>query len=373
MSSEKVLIIDDDLTYQKILMSVFDGFDVKTAKNGKEGIELASSFEPDLIILDIIMPDLDGYEVCQAFRALKATHTTPIIFSSSLDSLAGRLKAYDMGGNDYLCKNVATQEMLAKAKSLLSSEQERESIKQEAKTGTSIVMNLQRESSRLHEVNQFIKACQFCNDIETLSIVFLNCLNKLHTRGVIYFPEEELYASSNKVISKLEDEILRTADSFERIHTFGASRALFNWSFMKMLVKEVGDMVDILAYLMDSAEAAIRSIRMQNQLVEQIVRIESENKKLREKLASTAAESKQSLKEQLIQSGLISSFDIQDEKELEDMLSPYGNDLNEFLESMDNNASKVSSLLGQLKTPPDDLKEYFKERGDADSDEQVLF
>lgn len=376
MAKDKVLIVDDDSMYQKILATVFEGFEIETAENGKSALEIAARFKPDIIILDIVMPDMDGYAVCEAFRALKPTATTPIIFSSSLDSTAGRLKAYDLGGTDYFSKSSATEEMLVKAKALLNSENEREVIKQEAAIGSNIVMTLQRESSRLYEVNQFIKACQFCSDLETLSTVFLNCLRKLNTRGVVYFPEKELYASSNERISKLESEILKTADEFNRIHSFGASRALFNWTFMKLLVKDVGEMVDTLAYLMDSAESAIRSINMQNNLVEQIVRIEAQNRELRNKLADTAKQSKESLKEQLIGSGLISSFDIQDEKDLEDMLAPYGNDLNNFLESMNNNASQITSLLGQLKTPPDELKEYFQDisaDGQSNKGDEVLF
>ncbi|PCK08599.1 MAG: hypothetical protein COA42_08320 [Alteromonadaceae bacterium] len=374
MTISKILIVDDDLVNRKLLAKIFSEYDVYVACDGKQGTQMGKELRPDIIILDVVMGEMDGYEACSEFRKMEETRTTPIIFYSTMDSLKGRLKAYDLGGNDYISKSAPKQEMYAKVQAMLNCERERAAIKTAAKDTSSLLENLQRDSSDMHVVSKFVQACHFCHDKDTLAHAFLNCLKKLNTRGTLLLRENGSFFSSNGVIPKLEEAILRNSESFGRIYSFGAGRAVFSWQSIALLVKDVGHLIDTLAHLMDSTETALRAQSMHINLIAQIVRIEAENDELRRKLSSKAEKNKTGLKEQLFNSGLISRLDIQDEGDFEKIIAGYGDDLQSFFANMDHNASRVRQLLGESYSPPDELKGFFLPPNSTHiSDDNVLF
>jgi DNA-binding response OmpR family regulator len=377
LSAGKVLLIDDDSSHSNNLVNVLDGYDVVIAANGREGIELARTQKPDIIILDIVMSDMSGHEACDAIRKIEETQSTSILFYSSADSLEGRLKAYDFGGSDYICKTAPNEELLVKVKSLINAKKEYAEIKKEVQLSSSLLQGLQRESSEMYIISKFIQASQFCYDNQTLAKVLFNCLRKLNARGTLYFRREDLFISSNGKVPRLEADILKHDSKFGRIHSFGAKRVVYNWASVSMLVKDIGEKIDVLAHLMDAIETASRSISTHANLVTQIVRVENENRSLREQLVDATEKSKLGLKDQLIDSGLISAFDIQDEEDFNKIIEPYGNDLQSFFQSMDNNALKIRQLLGRSSQPPEELKEYFNEieinKTLKSDDEDVLF
>jgi len=366
----KILVVDDDALYRGILTKVFSEYELSVSSSGKEAIKVASEISPDLIILDIEMEGMDGYEVCTAFRGLKGKSTTPIIFYSGNDSLEYRLKAYDYGGNDYICKMRPHEEIKAKAEAVLHSENEHRAIQIEIGAQKTALLNIQKETSQLFIVSQFTQACQFCGNQETLATVLLNCLRKLDVRAVVLFRDNQDIFSTSGVVSKLETEILTNSQEFGRIHSFGKGRAILNWSSAALIVKDVGDILDTLAHLLGAIDNANRAISIQTSLIEKVIGIEAENRELRRKIKDEVDRTQKSLKEQLFDSGLISRFDVQDEVELESILEPYGNDLDTFLSSMDNNASEIIKLVEKSKTYPEELRSFFD--GVA-SEEDVLF
>lgn len=120
----KILVIDDivdSLTSIKaILQSYEPDFQVVTASSGKEGIELARSEKPDTILLDIQMPEMDGYEVCQKLREDLRTNQTPVIFlTANRTTTEDRIKGLDFGGDAYLFKPIDPAELIANVKVML--------------------------------------------------------------------------------------------------------------------------------------------------------------------------------------------------------------------------------------------------------------
>jgi CheY-like chemotaxis protein/MinD-like ATPase involved in chromosome partitioning or flagellar assembly len=103
---KRILVIEDDDEARMMYVLLLGrwGYDVTEAANGTEGIRLARERRPDLILLDVMMPDMDGYTVCKELRSDKAFQVIPIIFLTALDSIDDRVKAYMMGGDDYLTK-----------------------------------------------------------------------------------------------------------------------------------------------------------------------------------------------------------------------------------------------------------------------------
>lgn len=79
-------------------------YDVKTATTGEEALKTALDFQPDLILLDIMMPDMDGYEVCRRLSANSALSGTTIIMVSAKESIEDKVKGYEVGASDYISK-----------------------------------------------------------------------------------------------------------------------------------------------------------------------------------------------------------------------------------------------------------------------------
>ena len=120
-SQAKVLVVDDTDTNIKLLRALLKGagYDVVTATCGTEALAMAATENPDIILLDIMMPDLTGYEVCQRLRSAPATRQTPIVFLTALHELEDHVKGMDVGGDDVLTKPINKLELLTRVKSLL--------------------------------------------------------------------------------------------------------------------------------------------------------------------------------------------------------------------------------------------------------------
>lgn len=101
----RVLIVDDEMINIKVLIATLEGFDCIIAKDGERAIELArGSIPPDLILLDVIMPDMSGYEVCTQLKKDALTKDIPIIFITSKDEVEDEAKGLEMGAVDYITK-----------------------------------------------------------------------------------------------------------------------------------------------------------------------------------------------------------------------------------------------------------------------------
>ncbi|HAD07181.1 MAG TPA: hypothetical protein DCE76_08490 [Anaerolineaceae bacterium] len=120
--AEKILIVDDDLETLRLvgLMLQRQGYQVISARNGKEGMSLALKEHPDLIVLDIMMPDLDGYQVARDLRANTETADIPILMFTAKSQVDDKVTGYEAGADDYLTKPVHPAELIAHIKALLS-------------------------------------------------------------------------------------------------------------------------------------------------------------------------------------------------------------------------------------------------------------
>lgn len=116
--SNSVLIVDDTPNNLQVLGEVLerDGFSVRVAVNGRDAMQKCLSSPPDLILLDILMPGQDGYEVCQMLKAHPKLSRTPILFISAVDSLEQKIKAFEYGGSDYITKPFHEEEVLARVR-----------------------------------------------------------------------------------------------------------------------------------------------------------------------------------------------------------------------------------------------------------------
>jgi pilus assembly protein CpaE len=120
--SEKILIIDDDLDTLRLvgLMLQRQGYQISAATNGQQGLEKAFEEDPDLILLDVMMPDMDGYEVTRRLRQNPSTLETPILMFTAKTQLDDKVVGFEVGANDYLTKPTHPSELQARVKTLLA-------------------------------------------------------------------------------------------------------------------------------------------------------------------------------------------------------------------------------------------------------------
>ena len=122
MTQEKVLLVDDNATNLQVLFQTLDGrgYNLLVAKNGEAALKIAGKAKPDLILLDIMMPDIDGYEVCRRLKKDPATADTPVIFLSALGDTKDKVMGLDLGAVDYITKPFQPQEVIARVNTHLT-------------------------------------------------------------------------------------------------------------------------------------------------------------------------------------------------------------------------------------------------------------
>jgi DNA-binding response OmpR family regulator len=118
----EILIVDDTPANLRLLSGMLDkqGYKVRLAPNSRLALKSAQAIPPDLILLDIRMPGMDGYEVCERLKADPRTRDTPIIFISALDQTGDKVKAFTFGGVDYVTKPFQVEEVLARVETHLA-------------------------------------------------------------------------------------------------------------------------------------------------------------------------------------------------------------------------------------------------------------
>jgi light-regulated signal transduction histidine kinase (bacteriophytochrome) len=116
LSEKEILIVDDAPDNLRVLSSMLtkQGYTVRKALNGNMALTACETSLPDLILLDIRMPDMDGYEVCRHLKASERTRDVPVIFLSALDGALDKVKAFSAGGADYIIKPFQVEEVLAR-------------------------------------------------------------------------------------------------------------------------------------------------------------------------------------------------------------------------------------------------------------------
>ncbi len=138
--AEKILIVEDELTLQETLAYNLkhQGYEVETANDGQTAIDKAKQINPDLILLDIMLPGMDGFEVC---RILRKDMSVPILMLTARDDEIDRVVGLEIGADDYLTKPFSMRELIARVKALLRRAR--------------LMQNMNKDSESTHKILQF--------------------------------------------------------------------------------------------------------------------------------------------------------------------------------------------------------------------------
>jgi two-component system, OmpR family, response regulator len=114
-----VLVVDDEENIAYVLSAALrlNGFDVVTAATGREALDVVEKRLPDLIVLDVMLPDIDGFEVCRRLR--QSRNETPVLFLTARDDTGDRLRGLTIGGDDYVVKPFSVEELVARVRVIL--------------------------------------------------------------------------------------------------------------------------------------------------------------------------------------------------------------------------------------------------------------
>ena len=117
-----ILVVDDNPANLRLLVNILadEGYAVRVATSGAQALELAAAHSPDLILLDVMMPGMNGIEVCERLKAQERTRTIPVLFISAMGDTASKLRGFDAGGLDYISKPLANEEVLARVRTHLA-------------------------------------------------------------------------------------------------------------------------------------------------------------------------------------------------------------------------------------------------------------
>lgn len=132
MSRETIFVVDDEPIILDLLFECLEtqGFKVFVNTNGESALKVISQVRPDLILLDVMMPDIDGFEICRRLKANDMTKDIPVIFITALSDTVDKIKGFEMGGVDYIAKPFQLQEVLARIETHLTLQYSQKSLQE---------------------------------------------------------------------------------------------------------------------------------------------------------------------------------------------------------------------------------------------------
>jgi len=144
LSECRVLIVDDAKANVDVLVEALRGeYKISVALSGESAFRIIEKNPPDLVLLDIVMPGMDGYEVCRRLRASPQTREIPVMFLSSLEDVQNKAMGFEVGGNDYLTKPFEVLEVKARVRSLLKAKAYSDAVKEKMASELRIAREIQ--------------------------------------------------------------------------------------------------------------------------------------------------------------------------------------------------------------------------------------
>ena len=274
--AESVLIVDDSPDDARFLMeNLKQDYAVRVAKDGASALEKAAADDPPkIILLDVSMPEMDGYETCQKLKQNPATANIDVIFVTAHDSLDEKLKGYDVGGSDYLIKPIMPDELKQKVNLLIQNQHSRQKRSLEAQHARDVAMTAMMDAGELSVIMEFMRKSFSTTSSEDLASLIVKSLLRydLHSSVQIRTPWAIIDRGINDPVPPLESELMLRLKDSGRIQTM-APRMILNSDHITILVKNLpaddhkaGRLRDHLAHVIEGAEARYRALIVKEEL-----------------------------------------------------------------------------------------------------------
>lgn len=302
----RILIVDDDPIVAGMLgVSLTDAdHEVSEAISGEDALsQLVSTSNadkkllPDVIILDIEMgAGMDGYETCRQIRLQEATRDLPVIFLSAHDELEDRLRAYDVGGNDFMGKPFVPDEVLRKVAQAIRIKRRHEATAVEKHYSTETAMTALTTLGESGVTLRFSRGALGCRTqhalatqvIESMAAFGIDCHVQLRA------PSETLTLTSHGPASPLEESVIEKSRSMDRIFSF-RNRLIVNYDSVSLLVMNMpttdedlcGRIRDHAAMIAEAAELAVGNVNLRTEAIaraEELRKLAETSRQIVEKL-----------------------------------------------------------------------------------------
>lgn len=338
-----VLLIDDDNYIHLVVGKSLDPqFKLISAFSAEEGIKQAIVHNPTVIILDVELPNLTGYEVCKMLRNDQSTMHIPLLFLSSRSSLNERLKGYSVGADDYLVKPFSSEELLAKVAVLTQYRARIDSLATDVRSASKVAENVIADSGDFGRLMRFVSQSYNCNELPLLMQKMFDLLEQYQLKAAcaVWLETENQFFSSRGVIAPIEQNLLEQCRQGDRFADFGP-RTIINYPRISLLIKNMpldlperyGRYKDILPHMLEAMSAKLIQLQVQQLVLTQA-----------DELSSTFSMIDQSLRQQL-------TLLEQHSKDATDMIDGVQDGLQQYLMGSltETDVTQMSQTLGLLK------------------------
>ncbi|XZN99232.1 MAG: adenylate/guanylate cyclase domain-containing protein [Microcoleus sp.] len=171
--SASILVVDDTPHNVRLLSTILtgQGYQVRKALNGQRALATVQEFPPHLILLDVMMPEMNGYEVCEHLKSSPTTSSIPVIFLSALDDASDKVKAFDVGAVDYITKPFQDKEVLARVANQLTIKSQKQLLQEQTNQLEELVGRLENEIQERQGAELALRLAQKKSDHLLLNIL----------------------------------------------------------------------------------------------------------------------------------------------------------------------------------------------------------
>ncbi|TVU70860.1 response regulator [Pseudoalteromonas distincta] len=236
-----VLAIDDDKYVHHIIEESLAGFcKIIHARDGDEGLRLTNKYNPDIILLDIEMPGMSGYDVCKAIKHSESTQDIPVMFLSSKIELSDRVKGYSVGASDYITKPFNAEELIARIKVLYEYRQQCAKLKLDIAKANKTAEIAMTESGDMGRIMRYVGQSYHANNFQSLSEHFFAFFAPLNLDVVVVFWYQGtgVFFSQQSGVCPLEQELLEQHRQAQRFVDIGSS-TIINYPKVSLLIKNM--------------------------------------------------------------------------------------------------------------------------------------
>ncbi|AMK77441.1 MULTISPECIES: response regulator [Methylomonas] len=277
----KILVVDDDkITHAFIRRELAFKYDLVATFSGEQVLAELEQNQPDIILLDVEMPGLNGYEVCERVRANPKTTDIPIIFLSGRSELRDRMQGFEAGADDYIVKPFHPEDLTAKLNILIQYRQRRQELSLQVEEARKTAFIAISSSSDLGQAINFIEKTHVLSDFDQLAKAFFAVTRSMDLKCTMMIKSREsnlFYSSSHNSVSPMESELIAALAAEKRFFDFDC-RTQINYPNISLLIKNMplGDMErygrikDFFPAMLSTADIKIEQIQSQLAVAQQM-------------------------------------------------------------------------------------------------------
>ncbi|AXV64278.1 MULTISPECIES: response regulator [Pseudoalteromonas] len=280
MALKRILAVDDEPFNLEIIEEILEelDFELKMVNSGPECLDVVEAFDPQVILLDVSMPQMSGYEVCRKLKENPNTEKIIVMFVSARGTVEERMEGYSVGAEDYIVKPFGHDELKLKLQHLNQVLIEKEMLEQQVEDATSTAFNAMANSSEMGQIVNYIEHIGLIDDEKELGKALLHCLSAFDLQSNVEFRLASglEHFSVSGVCSPIVVELFEMLKNKGRLHEF-SSRILVNYEMISLLILNMpeqdpdkhGRIRDHICFLVSVTEQQLKAIITKKELVKQ--------------------------------------------------------------------------------------------------------